>query len=176
MKRLKADILSDMGDFNESQRLYSSAIGTFYHPISPVLLSVALNNQGVLFFRWGKRNLAKDSWLRSKNISIKYDLNWTYSLSIMNLSDVYAREGKFRSAKRMLNKAERFFEKIGDDEGLSGVNFNRSLLYVEEGNRNKAMSFFRRAEEFPLTYKNKREERRSVLRARFGERGWLLPF
>jgi len=58
-------------------------------------------------------------------------------------------------------------------EGLSGVDFNQALVLVEKGDREKALKYFRKSEEFPLSYLKKVEERRNVFKGRMKAKGFL---
>ena len=61
----------------------------------------------------------------------------------------------------------------GDLEGLSGVDFNRALVCIEKGERKNALKYFEKSKKFPLTYRRKIEERRSVFKGRMKKRGFI---
>ncbi|MBN1539009.1 MAG: tetratricopeptide repeat protein, partial [Candidatus Thermoplasmatota archaeon] len=176
LKRLKADILSDLGSYEEARSLYRSAVGHFRSTGSQNLLAICFNNLGVMFFRMGNLREAEYFWNNTMKISIENNIPWAKALALTNMADLNGRNGRFRKAKRMLKEARGIFASMGDMEGCSGVDFNMALVNVEEGKRASAIRHFDMAMEFPLRYDMKRRERREVLKARFREKGWELPF
>ncbi len=175
LKRLKADILSDQGSFEDARDQYRSAVGHFQFSGSDNLLSICYNNMAVMFFRMKMATEAEYFWRKTLKISQRTNIPWARALVLTNLSDLNARNGRFRKAKKMLNEAKKIFISLGDLEGCSGVDFNMSLVFIFEDNRESALRFFDKAMRFPLRYDMKRKERWIVLKDRFEEKGWQLP-
>ncbi|MDG6224999.1 MAG: tetratricopeptide repeat protein [Candidatus Thermoplasmatota archaeon] len=176
LKKIKADILQDMKRFKESEETYNSIIKTLKRINMPHLNMMVLNNVGVLHFRQGREDKAVDCWKKARTIAVKNDLKWAEAISNVNLSDTYAKEGNLKTAKEILRKSKKIFEKIDDQEGMSEYNFNMALVTVEYGNRELALDYFKRCEDFPLQYREKRVERREVINERFEKKGWEKPF
>ncbi len=86
-------------------------------------------------------------------LAVKNKLKWAEAVSNVNLSDPYAKKGKTKRSRQMLRAAKKYFELINDDECVSDVNFNIALVCIEEGNRDLALYYFSRCEDFPLQYK-----------------------
>ncbi|MDG6224998.1 MAG: tetratricopeptide repeat protein [Candidatus Thermoplasmatota archaeon] len=176
LNKNKGDILQDMKRYSESEETYRSVLMALKRLQMPNLKVMVLNNLGVLYFRQGLEDKAKDRWKKARTISVREDLPWVEAICNVNLSDVYARAGQFKNAKELLSKSKQYFLSINDLEGLSGYDFNMALVCVEEGNRDLALHYFSRCEDFPLQYLKKRAERRAVLIERFERRGWEKPF
>jgi len=176
LRRIKADILSDLGEFEEAERFYIKALGTFRSGNYPNLLALTFNNMGVMYFRMERLEEAEKYWKKTRGLSLRENLPWARALSLTNLSDLYALNGRIRSARRMLKEALTIFERLGDLEGQSGVHFNLSLVLIEAGKRELAVKYFLRSAEFPMRYSLKRKERYEVFRERFEKMGWFLPF
>jgi tetratricopeptide (TPR) repeat protein len=130
-----------------------------------------LNNFGVMLFRQDKFDLAERYWIKARNLAQGNDYPWAKAMIEINLSDPYALKGRIKRAKNMLYDSRRYLERMGDGEGLSYANFNLSLVSVQEGRLEAAMDYFGKAEEFPLIYRSKRDERRRVLFKRIEEKG-----
>ena len=138
----------------------------------PMSKAELLNGFGVHLFRIGRYDLAEKKWVKCRNISNQYKLPWIKAIAEMNLSDIYSRKGKFRTAHDLLRRCEKTLKKINDLEGVSGVYFNRALVYAREGKIDEAYEFFERSEEFPLVYDNKRKERREVFNDCLRDKGY----
>lgn len=176
LKKNKADILQDMGRFDEAEAIYQKIIRTLRGVDMPHMKMMVMNNLGVLHFRKGNENDAMELWKKARSIAMKNELPWMEAISNVNLSDPYAKNGKTERARQLLRSSRQYFEKINDQEGISEYNFNMALVCVEEGNRDLSLSYFKQCEDFPLQYKEKRIERRAVLNERFAEKGWKKPF
>lgn len=174
LKRLKADILSDEGKFEEAMVQYKSAKGHFHFSHAQNLLAICLNNIAVLYFRKDDLIQAERVWKKALLISKRNDIPCARAVILVNLADVDGRNGRIRPAYGKLRKARNIFMTMGDLEGLSAVDFNQALVKVEENDREASLRFFKRAMRFPLRYKPKRVERWKVLNERFEEKGWDL--
>jgi len=175
IKKLEADIHSIRKEWEKATSLYKSCLGTFSAKQMHALQAITYNNMGVMFFRQGRFDFAEKNWLKARNLAHKHKLVWMKSFIEINLSDSYAKKGKIKRAKDMLRGSRKVMEEIGDMEGLSDVNFNQALVYIEEGNPNKALDFFKMTEDFPLIYNEKKMERREVFKERYQAKGWIFP-
>lgn len=175
LKRLKADILSDEGKFQEAMVQYKSAKGHFHFSHAQNLLAICLNNIAVLYFRKDDLIQAERTWKKALLISKRNDIPCAKAVILVNLADVDGRNGRIRPAYRKLREARNLFKAMGDLEGLSAVDFNQALIKVEENDREASLRFFDRAMRFPLRYHPKRIERWKVMNERFREKGWDLP-
>jgi tetratricopeptide (TPR) repeat protein len=159
---LKADILSDKEINNDATKCYFKSLKMMRALDMNISKAELLNSHGVHLYRMNNFSHAEQQWRKSRELSIKYGLPWIKALTEINLSDVYSRKGKFRTAHDLLRRAEKVLYELNDPEGLSGVHFNRSLLLAREGKLDKARESFSISEEFPLVYNQKRDERRRV--------------
>jgi hypothetical protein len=165
-----------MKRYQEAEVIYNSIIRTLRGVDMPLLKVMVLNNFGVLHFRQDHEKEAVECWKKVRTIAVKNDLPWMEAISYVNLSDPYAKSGKVIRSRQMLRSARRYFETINDQEGISEYNFNMALVCVEEGNQDLALHYFKKCEDFPLQYKEKRMERRNVINERFAEKDWKIPF
>ncbi len=117
LKKSKADILQDMGRFEEAETFYNSIIRTLRGVDMPHLKMMVLNNFGVLHFRQEHEEEAVDCWKRVRTIAVKNELQWAEAVSNVNLSDPYAKRGMTERSRQMLRSARRYFETINDQEG-----------------------------------------------------------
>jgi len=176
LHKFYADILSDIKEFDRANKLYHSCLGTFRAKKMYLLESTIILNQGVLYFRQDKLDLAERCWIKARNLARTHDFPYVKTIAEINLADFYAICGKIKKAKGLLRSARAYMERIGDWEKVTGVDFNMALVYVEEGDQEKAMRFFSRSEEFPLLNFDKWQERRDVFNERFRKKGWPVPF
>lgn len=173
-RKIKADILQDLGRYEDASRIYRKCLGVFNKSEFPLIRVTILNNLGVQYCRRKKMKIATDFWEEAIKIARKIELPYVESIISMNLADAYATDKRFKKADRLLRASESELKDIGDLEGLSGVYFNKALVYIEKGNRKKAVKFYEMAMAFPLTYKQKRDERKDVFEGRMRDKGFLL--
>ena len=173
LMKCQADILS-YSDHHGSIKLYLSCLKAINRLGLPQLHVAILNNIGVMHFIMEDWKEAKKYWKKSLRISRENYFEWMEAIINLNLSDLLAKEGKHARAKRILGGSKKFFMSVNDTEGLSGYHFNMALVHIEEGNRELALKHFVRYEEFPIRYREKREEERKAFKERFGEKGWDL--
>ncbi|MEA3557861.1 MAG: tetratricopeptide repeat protein, partial [Candidatus Thermoplasmatota archaeon] len=159
---IQADILSDIGENEKATERYYKSLRIMRVSNMPVTKAELLNSYGVHLFRSGQYDLAEKKWIKCRNLSNKYNIPWMKAIAEINLADSYSRKGKIRSAHDLLRKAQKVLREIGDLEGVSGVNFNKALVYVREGKINRAYMSFEASDEFPLVYESKKKERRRV--------------
>jgi tetratricopeptide (TPR) repeat protein len=175
LRKLQGDILSDMKEHEGSLGLYRSALGIFRAERTRMLELSTLNNMGVTQFRQDRFDAAMRTWQKVRNLCIERDYVMMKALVGLNLADSYARIGKVKRAHAILRESAQVFEAIGDLESLSMVEFNRALVYVEEGKKDRALEHFSVCMRFPFVSELKAGERRDVLRARFAAKGWSCP-
>ncbi len=173
MDKLEADILQDLDRFEESSGLYRSCLGVFQENEFPLIRLTILNNLGVQYCRKENMKIATDFWEEALKISKKVSLPYVEAIISLNLADAYAQKKRFYKAEELLRNAAKVLQSVGDLEGLSGVDFNKSLVFIEKGEKKKALKYFEKAMKFPLTYKRKREERRRVFKGRMRAKGLL---
>jgi len=171
---LKADILSDMGEYEKAKQFYDHSLRIMAILKMGVSMAEVRNSYGVNLFRQGNEEGAERQWIRCRDLSIKHKLPRMKSLAEINLADVYSKRGNIRRANDNLNRAYKVLKKVGDLEGISGVNFNRALVFLRAGKHDKALKAFRESEEYPLIYKQKRDERRRVFEQCWNETGHPL--
>lgn len=170
--KTKADILSDICLHDQADEAYILSLRISRAEKLKVLKTLIMNNMGVNWFRCNKRDEAEKAWRDCRRSAQAHRLPWIKTLSEINLSDIYALKGMFRTAKDLLRSARSFMLKVGDMEGVSEVDFNLALMSIAEGKRERALDHFRKCEEFPLVYRAKALERREVMRERFEGKGW----
>ncbi len=173
MDKLKADILQDLDRFEEASELYRSCLGIFQENEFPLIRLTILNNLGVQYCRKENMKIATDFWEEALKISKKVSLPYVEAIISLNLTDAYAQKKRFYKAEQLLRNAAKVLRSVGDLEGLSGVDFNRSLVMIEKGEKEKALKYFEKAMKFPLHYKRKRKERRKVFEGRMRAKGFL---
>jgi tetratricopeptide (TPR) repeat protein len=173
MDKLEADILQDLDRYDEASELYRSCLGVFQENEFPLIRLTILNNLGVQYCRKEKMKIATDFWEEALKISEKVSLPYVEAIISLNLADAYSQKKRFYKAEELLRNAAKVLKSVGDLEGLSGVDFNKSLVFIEKGEKKKALKYFEEAMKFPLTYKRKREERRRVFKGRMKAKGVL---
>jgi hypothetical protein len=171
---LKADILSDMGTYERANEHFKHSIRIMTLKRMHISLAEVRNSYAVNLFRSNDYDKAEKQWIECRNLCITHDLPRMKALAEMNLSDSYSRKGQFRRAHDNLDRAQALLKEVGDLEGLSGVFFNRALVYVREGKVEKSHEAFREAESFPLVYKKKLDERRRVYNECLVENGYPI--
>jgi tetratricopeptide (TPR) repeat protein len=169
---MKADILSDDRRYEEAITHYRHSLGIMKLKGMKVSMAEVKNSYGVNLFRMGLTEKAEKEWIECRNLCIRYNLPRMKSIVDMNLSDIWSKKGNFRRAHDNLRKAEKVLKEVGDYEGISGVNFNRALVYIREGKVQKAQECFQKAESYPLIYEKKRRERREVYNQCLEENGY----
>lgn len=166
LRKLKADIIQDLGRMDEASRLYHSCLAVLSERENPILRITVLNNLGVLYLRKDDRRSATALWKDALRIARKENLPWMISIASINLADVYSMNGRIETAVRSLRNARKILEQCGDMEGLSAVDFNMALVQIAKGNEKMAYRYFERSKSFGLLYLRKSEERERVFKER----------
>lgn len=176
LNQIKALILSMTGEFDESLHLYKSTIGYFHLEGNPLLLAIAYNNRGTLYYRVGKYDEAVEDWNKARNYAKQADSDYCLSATFMNLAHIEAMRNNFGSSLDLIDRAERITIEIGDKELQSGSLYNRALtmLYMKKGK--EAVYHFNRSMmiAYPLPSPLEREERRASFRSVAEKNGVLL--
>jgi len=165
LKKVKADLVQDISD-KEASELYRSCLGLFHEKEYPMIRASILNNLGVIYFRKDEFNIATDLWEEAYRIVKRIKLDWSVYMTSINLADAYSLQGNPKKGLRLLGKARTFLKDVEDREGISEVDFNMALIYIELGNEKKAKQYFEQAESYPLTYERKLVERKKVFEGR----------
>ena len=166
LKKVKADIMNNLGKTEEASKLYKTCLGLFNKIKYPVIRASILNNIGVLYFKEHKKKEAALLWEESLGIVKKLGLDWSACMTSINLADYYGLSGKTRKATRLLDDAKKFLIKIGDLEGLSEVYFNMALIQIEMGNIEEAQRYMYKANQYPLIHEKKLLQREEVFKHR----------
>ena len=161
-KEVKAKVYSHMGEYERAIELFRSSIGAFKTFGLPLMLSIAINNRGVLYFSMNEFDLAEKEWIKARRLAKEARSDFAEAIVLPNLADLAARSGNFDLSKNYLSRAYGIFEGLGDVEGLAAVEFNLSLMYLEMRNDEEAVSHFKLSESiaYPLPSPHERMERR----------------
>jgi tetratricopeptide (TPR) repeat protein len=174
MTKTKADLLI-YSDLAEARRLYRSCINSLKNLKLYALECGTYNNLGVAYFREGNFKEAERCWEKVLSISRDRDYYWIEAVTKLNYADAKARSGDIGKADRLLEEAFGFFTSVNDIEGISGYHFNKAIVSVHKGDRDRSLEHFRKCDEFFAVYKEHREMQREELRKLFIERGWDAP-
>ncbi|MEA3558557.1 MAG: tetratricopeptide repeat protein, partial [Candidatus Thermoplasmatota archaeon] len=152
LNKIKADILQDLDRYQEASELYRSCLGIFHKRKYPVIRTSILNNLGVQYFRKDETRISTELWEDAFKIAKGTELPYLISIISINLADAYGLNGRFYKAEQLLRDARKVLRTARDLEGLSGVDFNQALVSIEKGEKEKAVKYFNKAQEFPLSY------------------------
>lgn len=165
-KQVKALIFSMLGQFDDSLKLYNSSIRSFHSYGLPLMLSIAYNNRGTLYYRMEDYENALDDWKKARRFASEAKSEYCESAIVGNLADIFARKGDFKKALSYLNKAEKNAKNMGDLEMTSSIFYNYALVYVLMKDINRAVDAFKVSETvaFPLPSPlEKAEYRRCII-------------
>ena len=138
----------------------------------PILSITVLNNLGVMYFRWGKFELAEDNWMKSRKLARKKNLLWAQAIIDMNLGDHIAHNQKrIKRGKDLIRNARKIMESLKDMEGVADSHFNYALVCIEEENFSLAMKHFIISMKYPIFDETKRSERIKVFNERLETHG-----
>lgn len=144
-RQLKALLFSIMGSFDDSMKLYNSAIRSFHSSGLPLMLSIAYNNRGTLYYRKGDYSRAEEDWKKARKYAKDARSEYCEAAIITNLAELRARDGNFNLAIKYLNRARNINRDTGDFENMAGVEFNLSLIYTMMNDKDKAVDLFAKA-------------------------------
>jgi tetratricopeptide (TPR) repeat protein len=164
-RQLKALMYSIMGGYDESMKLYNSAIRSFHSSGLPLMLSIAYNNRGTLYYRKIDYPNAEEDWKKARKYAKEAKSEYCEAVILTNLAELRARDGNFNLAIRYLKRAFNIIREIGDYESMAGVEFNLSLVYIMKGDRKKALDSFNQSMKtaFPLPSPPEKEEWKKTL-------------
>ncbi len=161
--QIKADALSFMERYWEAEKLYKYCMGVYYKKDLPILLTTVLNNIGVMYFRMEKFDIAESQWKKARKAAKDKDIPWMRAIIDMNLGDHYSFNlGQIRRGKDRIRKAKKIMEGLNDLEGVADAHFNYSLVCIEEGKVDLALTHFKTSMEFPFHDNIKKNERIKV--------------
>ncbi|MBN1389455.1 MAG: hypothetical protein JXA22_02320 [Candidatus Thermoplasmatota archaeon] len=165
LKLLHADYLSTIGNFDEASSLFKSCIGTFSHFHCPELLALAYNNKGCHYYAMGDFVEAEKAWNKGRMHCQEAKCEYTKALLLTNLASISRYKSNHGSCKQKLKNASLLFEKHSILEGLSVVEYNRTLLYISMKDMDKAISHYRESIRvaYPLPPTHQVDERKKLL-------------
>jgi len=160
-KLVLARILSSHQKLEECLELYNSIVKAFDHHGIPLLSCIAHNNRGVAYYRLERLEDAMIEWEKAIKFAKKAKSDYSEATIFTNTSDMHGLSGNPELGMKQLQKARTIFERMNDLEGLSGVEFNLSLLLLDKKELNEAVEHFRTGQSiaFPLPPPIEREER-----------------
>jgi len=164
-KQIKAMLYSMEGKFNESMVLYNSSIRSFHFQGFPLMLSIAYNNRGTLFYRMGLLDHALDDWNKALRYAKEAGSEYCEAGILSNLADMYGRRKEFDRALNYLDRGEKITIEAGDMEMCSSIHFNFALVYIMMGDMELALEHYRKSLEVahPLPPPIEREERKKFM-------------
>jgi tetratricopeptide (TPR) repeat protein len=168
LKQVKGRILSDLNPSEEVIKLLDSAVRSFELQGIPLLCCIAYNNRGVYYYRVEDLDRAEADWKKAMRFAKEAGSYYSEGAIRCNLSDIEAKRKNFDKSADHLDKARRIFEERGDLDGISSVEYNCSLMYIEKGDIVEAFKHYKISEEVaaPLpTEIEKRERRQYFLKA-----------
>jgi tetratricopeptide (TPR) repeat protein len=143
--------------------LLDSAVRSFELQGIPLLCCIAFNNRGVYFFRKLIFDRAEEDWNKAMKYAKKAGSYYSEGVIGCNLADIEAQRKNFEKSARHLEKAREIFMERSDLEGLSLVEHNASIMFLEKGDLDTALHHFVLSEEvaYPLPTKIEKMERRN---------------
>ncbi|MGA1872143.1 MAG: tetratricopeptide repeat protein [Thermoplasmatota archaeon] len=174
--QVKARILSTTDRMEESMNLFDSVIRSFSTFKIPLLLAIAHNNRGILYFRMKENEKAEKDFLKSRKHLNESRREYLFGPLYTNLAGIELRKGNLEKAEEYLDRSVEAYMILNDLEGVSYVDFTRSLVFVERDEREKALKLLRRSEKiaFPSPSVLERKERREMFLDCARKRGWEI--
>jgi tetratricopeptide (TPR) repeat protein len=172
-KQLKALMFSLLGKFEDSLKLYNSAIRSFHSYGLPLMLSITYNNRGTLYYRMEDYDNAIDDWKKARRYATEAKSEYCEAAILSNLADMSGRNDEFDLAMKYLKRGEKISKNTGDLEMLSMIYFNFSLVYIMMNDLEKAVNMYKISDEvgFPLPSPLEKQERRNYIIQYSKERG-----
>ncbi len=168
LNEVKADIMILVGDHEEAERLFRSSVSTFEHYKHSLLLFVGYNNWGVLRYNSGSYELAEKMWKKARIHANDARSEPARAIVLCNLSSIDSYNNRFEDAERKLKRAEDIYTKRKDLEGISLVEYNRAILYLEKGMIDHAFDHYTRSFKiaYPLPFELEKMERKKQFNVR----------
>ncbi len=142
-KQMKAIVFSILGKFDDSLKLYMSAIRSFHSYGLPLMLAIAYNNRGTLYYRMGDYENAEEDWKKARRFAKEARSEYCEAMIIMNLADISGLKGQFDLAFNYLNKSMKILEKFRDLGGVAMTYYNISLVFLIMKDLDKALENYR---------------------------------
>ncbi len=161
LKEVEADISILLGDVKEADRLFRSSISTFEYYKHPLLLFIGYNNWGILRYNSERYNEAKSLWNKARTYAGEAKSDFAKALVLCNLSSLDSLEKRFDDAWNKLRKAESIYNSLGDLEGLSLVEYNKAIFFMEKKRIDDSFNHYIKSFQiaFPLPFELERKER-----------------
>jgi tetratricopeptide (TPR) repeat protein len=163
LKQVKGRILSDLGPSEEVINLLDSAVRSFELQGIPLLCCIAYNNRGVYYFRKLMFDRAEEDWNKAMRYARRAGSYYSEGVIRCNLADIEAQRKHFEKSSEHLKKAREIFSERGDLEGISLVEHNASIMFLEKGDLQSALDHFILSEKVadPLPTRIEKMERRN---------------
>jgi tetratricopeptide (TPR) repeat protein len=163
--QIEADILGIEGEVESAKQLFERCIGTFRHFHHPLFLSIAYNNYAIVMFNDEKYKDAEKLWKQAKRSALEAGSKYQEAIVLTNLASIMRQQNRFTTARKYLERAQKTHSSMNNLEKLSDVEFNFSLLYMEEGDLESSKAMFNRSmfTTFPFLSEAQRKERLNVL-------------
>jgi tetratricopeptide (TPR) repeat protein len=161
LKAVKADIFILLGDVKKADRLFRSSISTFEHYKHPLLLFIGYNNWGILRYNSERYDEAKSMWKKARTYANEARSDFAKALVLCNLSSLDSLEYNLDDAWKKLKKAESIYNGLGDLEGLSLVEYNKAIFFMESRKIDDSFQHYIKSFQIasPLPFELERNER-----------------
>ncbi|HHD15629.1 MAG TPA: tetratricopeptide repeat protein [Euryarchaeota archaeon] len=175
LREIKGVFLYFKGEYEASLSELNHCIRSFTTLGDYFFLGICYNNRGVVNFNLGRTENAERDWRRSLRCVRRIGSRYMEAVVLPNLADIESGKGNFRAAERYLRIARRIFEENDYLEGISTVEFNKALLYLEKGKPGSALKHFRISETIaaPLPSPGNRKIRRDWFVKKAREKGFV---
>jgi tetratricopeptide (TPR) repeat protein len=174
-KQVQARIISSLGNIEDALELYNYAVRSFDHQGIPLLCCIAHNNRGVAYYRLGEIEKAMEDWEKAIKYAKEAGSNYSEAAILTNIADIESERGNITKALKQLERSRSIFERFNDLEGVSGVEFNMSLVLLSNKEYEKALEHFKFGARvaFPLPPSVERKEREDHFVRRCHENGFM---
>lgn len=173
-KQIMARIISTTEDHEKALSLFHSVIRSFNALGIPLLLCMAYNNIGVLYFRMEEHEEAERSWKKARRCARDIHSKFFEAIVNTNLADTAMLKGDIDKCKRYLDDAIARFQEISDYEGRAYVDLNYAFYYLEMKDLESAKEHFERALKiaYPFPSPRERKEMKNVFIERAAKNGF----
>jgi tetratricopeptide (TPR) repeat protein len=169
-----ARIYSSMERLDEALDLYNYVVRSFDHHGIPLLSCIAYNNRGVAFYRKNDFDRAMIDWQKSIKLAKRSKSSYSEAAILTNIADIESYRGNMETGIKLLERSRSIYEQFNDLEGISGVEFNLSLVLLDMKKLDEAIEHFKIGQEiaFPLPSPYERKEREDYFFIRAGDNGF----
>lgn len=128
-----AQIYTSMKDYQSADKFYKLT-AQHLNDLNPNMITYFLNNYGNQLYFKGEYQLAKEQFMQMRNHVMKHSPGNLYDLELceINLADVYLNLQRIDSALHYLKPAEKFWKKIGMEQGIYYANTIRIGIAIHE--------------------------------------------